>query len=863
MGRNLYFVLVLVVSFSFLISKSPAQTPQDTTELKSLISHLSELEFQVALNAYVEKLFVNYGIENLPREKFLVSLMRLVNNEMNKRITNPRAARDKYFNELENQLVELRTLKSRLNTSGIKELNSFIKELENRLKLTIRNGQVDYKKKKVFEDAIQLLYVAEEMIKMDRLRDPGNLNKNILSSKDKLLHAFGEVGETENIPLDVEPTIFNLFEEWKKTDLYQYDARLLDVKVARNKLIRSGNIQTTQRMFNEQLKYAYTLFNYYEYDQVDRLLEDLVNTYSKADVKDFDDVYYYWAESDYALGRLMRARGIYKRLLDEYPQSSYLPATYSRLIEISYKLKEPDEVLTYFSNYRNVASPSDKRFYDMHFIAALTLYQESNYSQAVDILMSFPKGNPYYYFAQYMTGIIYAAGQNYDMARNVFETLIQSRETPADIHNRAIYKLALISYEQGAYQSAISYLNALPSDFYRYDKVLNALAWSHFMMAQSSMDSTGQQNFTQAANYARMLADNYYASEYRMEAESLLGYINQLQDQPTAALSLYRDVYESKVKKKDINDFLAERDSLENLYDQARKMEEKALEANNSEAYVKASDVADNLHTQILQMDLAELSPVGSDVTQEVYDLLSQLDQVEELRKQARAAGNKSAIAKADSMMIRLSSLLEELPKDYLRTAVAYNWFDAYPVSRKVADYEFSTAKERRIREEILNEMNRINGQVAQFYQQIERKKLEGDYKAVVALEQKVEHLKEIGKEYDQLYADAFKLNPGQPYNDFDKWGDFGAFGIIDVNFGERSRLQNRMADVSTLYNSVVGLISEKREVVEDKLKKIEAEIRFMTMKARLEERQRLRAERERAFRETYFDKRTSEFEER
>jgi len=34
-------------------------------------------------------------------------------------------------------------------------------------------------------------------------------------------------------------------------------------------------------------------------------------------------------------------------------------------------------------------------------------------------------------------------------------------------------------------------------------------------------------------------------------------------------------------------------------------------------------------------------------------------------------------------------------------------------------------------------------------------------------------------------------------------------------------------------------------------------------MKARLEERQRLRAERERSFRETYFDKRTSEFEEK
>jgi hypothetical protein len=57
--------------------------------------------------------------------------------------------------------------------------------------------------------------------------------------------------------------------------------------------------------------------------------------------------------------------------------------------------------------------------------------------------------------------------------------------------------------------------------------------------------------------------------------------------------------------------------------------------------------------------------------------------------------------------------------------------------------------------------------------------------------------------------------------------------------------------------------LAERREVVEDKMKKIEAEIRFMTMKARLQERQRLRAEREQSFRETYFDQRTSEFEER
>jgi hypothetical protein len=104
---------------------------------------------------------------------------------------------------------------------------------------------------------------------------------------------------------------------------------------------------------------------------------------------------------------------------------------------------------------------------------------------------------------------------------------------------------------------------------------------------------------------------------------------------------------------------------------------------------------------------------------------------------------------------------------------------------------------------------------------------------------------------------------PAEAYPEFDRWGDFGAVGIIDVNFGQRDKLQTQMSRVSTVYNSINDKIAKRREIVEDQLKRIEAEIRFMTMKSRLEERQRLRAEREQSFRETFFDTRTSEFEEK
>jgi hypothetical protein len=145
----------------------------------------------------------------------------------------------------------------------------------------------------------------------------------------------------------------------------------------------------------------------------------------------------------------------------------------------------------------------------------------------------------------------------------------------------------------------------------------------------------------------------------------------------------------------------------------------------------------------------------------------------------------------------------------------------------------------------------------------MDKSRLTTNYELLVVLEQKVRHLEEMKKKYDQLYSYSMELSPGETYAEFDRWGEFGAVGIIDVNFGQRDKLQDQMSQVSTVYNSIVDKLVKRREVVEDQLKKIEAEIRFMTMKARLEERQRLRAEREQSFRETYFDTRTTEFEEK
>ncbi|MBN2366122.1 MAG: hypothetical protein EH225_09020 [Calditrichaeota bacterium] len=855
--------LVAAVLFSCLIFfpfQSFSQMQSESPDTEVSLTYASEEEFQQAVLNYVKELLTRYYVESLPQERYLVSLMRLVNDEMDERVTNRREAVENYFNDLRKQLNELKQLKNRLANAGISELDSFIGELENRMKLTIRSNELDFRKKKVFEDALQLLYIAEEMIKMDQLRDPGSLDVKISRSKDQLLNAFGEVGRLDNVPLDVKPTIFNLFDEWRKTDSYQFSARLMDVKVARSQLLKSGNIEDINRMFNSQLEYAYSSFNYAQYDLTDRLLEDLVDTYEKAGVKDFEDVYFYWAESNFALNRFLEAREIYKMLLENYPATSFLPRTYARLIQIEYKFENFDEVAGYYQIYQNLVSPQQEEYYDIQFVAALSFYEAADYNRAVEILLSFPRGNDYYYFSQYLVGTIYAAGQNYDLAYDVFEAMATSKNTPPGFYSRSLLKLAQISYERGDYQSSLTYAARIPFSYERYDRVLDIMLWAEFMKQQTIFNEPGQRDFTDAKYYAYRLLEEFYSSEYRLEAEGLLGYIYQQENDLSLAKDFFTDVYKSKVERNALMRYLMERDSLATLYYQAKAEEEKALRADDRHAYVLAAARADGIIRQIWRQRIEESSNIGEEVSVTVNDLINQLSELNQLKSLATEQGNEFALLKIDSMMTRIRTSLQDYSTNDIRQALFIN---SYPVAQKVAEGEFKNIKNDDLRRSILEELNLLNQQITETSVEIQRYKLLGDNQKVVSLEQELRHLLELRKKYDRLYVSAMELTPGETYAEFDRWGDFGAVGIIDVNFGQKDNLQEEMSKVSTVYNSIVDKIAHRREAVEAQLRKIEAEIRFMTMKARLEERQRLRAEREQSFRETYFDKRTSEFEEK
>ncbi|RMI27457.1 MAG: hypothetical protein D6681_00660 [Calditrichaeota bacterium] len=862
MMRRSFLGIALSILLVSTIQASPSPPP-DSTELRKLTAYAAQLEFQVALVDYVYDLYLRYGEERIPEERFLITLMNLVNQELSRRLKNPREARQKYFRELHNMLVELQEFKKRLHADNIHELDTFVSDLEDRIAYTIDQEEIDFRKKKVFEDALQVLYVSEEMIRLDRERSPGQVSRRIGKSKEELMAAFGELMEDSLQTSGRTYTIYDLFVEWRKTNEAQFERRLADVLVVRRNLLKASGVEEILRMFNDELYVAYSRFNLGDYDLAERLLSDLINIYPEWGIKNLDDVYFYRAECNFALSRFLHARRYFEELIQQFPGTAYLPQIYSRLVQICYAQGEYDRVVEYAQLYQNVAAPTAEEYYDIQFLMAMAYYSLGNYDQAVDALSNIPETHQYYALAQYFMGNAYTGSGQYDEAARVYLGLIDQKSTPQDIHSRALYKMGILEYQRNNYQVAINYLSRIPRGFPRYDKVLNALAWAHFEAARSAAAVGGAADFSLAKLYARELIEQYYASPYKMEANSLLAYISQLEEDPLEAIQRYREVYETKEKRKDFEEYALERERLQQLYEQAVAMRNRAIQEKNTAAYAKANRLIAGLEARLSEIKLSEASSTGSAVFQEINSLIYQIKELNRLRLLAEEAGKTGAIARIDSLQLRLVAVLETFPAEVVERARYVNLFDEYPVSKYVVEENLRHDQLMQEQQEALDEIARIEAMQQEIERQVSMARVKRNFRLVGLLEQKYAYLEDLKKRYDTLLAAMYETpTRANPYPEFNKWGDLGGFGIINVYFDQKQKQEQQLTRLSAVLERVNGQLNRRKQVIEDQIKKIEAEIRFMTMKARMEERARLRAERERAFRESYFDTRESEIPE-
>lgn len=849
--KTLLISFVLLSCFIFINSSLFAQS----------ISN-EDLLYKSELEKYIKKKTTKLGKDAIPKERFLIQQMRMVNDEIKSRVSNTGELRENYFDNLEARLREIQEIKTRLSNSGANSLISFTNDLESRIEETLESGKINYKRQKIFEDGIQLLYIAEEMVNLDpnaRLESNPQIKEGLKSSKQKFLDTFGETKSfAKSSDYSGEASIFNLFKEWQLTKTYKYEVRWTDVQILKNKLIRNGTTSDKDRMLKRELRNAATAFNYANYELADRCFEEIINRYEFVNNK--DDLYFYQAECKFKLGQYNAARELYNNLIAMYPTSDFASSAYSKLISIAFHFEEYDQIQNLYTNYERISSPSNDNYYNVQLISANAAYNSGDFENTVNIASKINSESDFYFDAQLLLGKAYAGSENLDQAEAVFNDLLRMKSLSPESRFDVLMKLAFINFEKGLYPAVLSLLNQISSNYSNYDQTLMTYSWSEYHIQLSNPQLT-ERDFSATIAYLNQLTDYYPDSDYFLEAKTLLGNVYQMEERIQSALSEYNYVYRSRFTKEYSDELISERDSLKLMLKETEKLVEKSLANRNKTAFINAKKTNSHLSDLYHKISYTDLSSSSMAKRKEVQRVASQIRELDKIYEEAENRGDVKVQHRAQVLRERLVRVLKTFPIESTISPLGLNYFDEHPLARKESVIEDQNKKILAMRDETDAERNNAVRKIDEINGAINQARLNKDYKNLVHLEIQKDKFVNIEKKLDYLESYSYALNRQESNINLQKWSDFSGFGIANVNFAVKNLKSQKVSEYSDQIGKINQILNGRKQLLEFKIQLIEGEINLMTRQVRQQERLREREELNRKFKESYFDTHTSEVE--
>ncbi len=818
-----------------------------------------ELLYQSALQHYVDKLIAKLSSSSIGQERFLVQQIRMLNEEIRARVTGVETFRKNYFELLQQRLAEVRALKRRLKPYNSSRLNEFLERVENTINETLRMGKVDFQRQRAIEDAIQLLYVAEEMIKMDpnaQIDKDTEFTQDLKKTEQKLarqsLATLGyEDYQTPSVSGAKRITIYDLYKEWELTERVNYQLRWTDVLIIKKRLLKDGSATERERMFKRELRHAAEAFNFGFYDLAERSFGEILNTYTF--IGKLDDVRFYKGLCNFLLDRYPAARTDFELLVRDYPQSTFAPQAYKYLMRIENEFENYDKVVAYYQKFVQTGVQGSALYDEVTFVAAAAALKAKKYDLAIGFLNRIGRSSPFYSQALYLLTEAYIGVGNYIEAERILKELAFNHHLAPEFRDKVLLKLGLIQYELGSYRAAIDYFNLISPSFSQYDRVLLGYAWAHFKM-EMEKPYAGDRDFSAVREYLEFLIDTFYGSDYLLEARTLLAYVQQQQNEVNAALRNYRYVFEARDVKELSDEINEETRVLGEYLDLAKKIEEKGLAEEKPEIFTRAYKLRTRLYKPYLRFRYLDLSSHGFAVQNEMDRLKEQLEELQRLKKIAKERQRKDLYKKIENMELRIYQALNNLRIDRSPEILGINYFDVHPLARKESVIEYRNKEILKMRQEIRQQRQEIIKRLSQLDIQINQARKEKNYKKLVALELSKERFQDLLNKIDFLETQSYKSDIMKSAINLNKWSDFGAFGLTNVKFNIKTMTSRQIEEMQRKIEAINKFLELRRQNIEHKIKQINNAIVVMTRKVRRQERLRKREELMRQFEESYFD---------
>lgn len=821
---------------------------------------LSDAQLTEYIKSYVDKLLTRHDEQNIEKERFLVQQIRMINQEIKARVGNVSEKRTAYFDKLQNGLAEIKELKERLPASA-GQLYSFIDDLSLKMEKTIDNGIMDYKRQQIFDDAIQLLYLAEELLK---LNPQANLNNNpeiasgISKAKKKIVNSFGSQSgsSTKTFNLKDNATVFDVYKEWRRTQRIKYHVRLTDVQVMKKKLSRNATVTEFDRMFKREMQHAAQSFNFKYFELAALSFEEIFNKYQQVGM--LDDVLFYMAESNYFLGRFNKAEQIYKQVVDSYPSSALIGATYKRLVEITSHFERYDEAVEFFKQMQTIVSTGDNSYDETLVLAVDAALKGKRYEDAVTLSYELDAGSSYINYARFIQAKALSGAQNYEEAVKVLNQVVQTKNLEPEFRFDVLAKLGYLSYELGDPAKAINHFNEIGPNYSNFDRVLMGYAWSYYKIELDKL--IGLRNFDKAKKNLTLMLENFPNSEYILEARTLLGYINQLEFDTNGAIENFRYSYKSKEALQLSNSLTAQQQELQDVVKTSYSLERKAIEQNNAQALSRAINMREKVEKPLFKLKYSDLSPVGMASSNQINKLRGQLKELDRLMVKAQAKNDDVLIERIEDIQLKIYRTINSYPTESA-SVLGFNYFDEHPLARKESIILSENEKLKKMREDSFEERRGLTEKLAQLDVKILNAKSRKDYRKLAHLEISKERFQDLLKKLDYVDTWTYSLKMRNSNINLQRWSDYGAFGLANVNFAIRNLQKEQIGQMREQIQRINDLLMKRKEYVVHKINQIDSEITLMTRRVRRQERIREREELNRQFEDGYFDTHESEAE--
>jgi len=821
---------------------------------------MTDEQFSDHLKSYINKLLTRHGENNIEKERYLVQQIRMINEEIKSRVGSVSSKRAQYFDKLEGSLSEIRALKNRLPASG-GQLSSFIDDLENRIESTIDNGVMDYKRQRVFDDAVQLLYLAEELIKLDpaiNLSANPQIVKGLSSANQKMVSTFGSSGSVLSKDISSTPsTIFDVYNEWQKTERIKYHLRLTDIELVKKRLIKKSTIGDLKRMFDREIQHAVQAFNFSYYELAQLSFAEILKKYSQ--VGELDDIQFYMAESNFQLGRFNMAEEQFEEVINEFPASAYTPKTYKRLIEITNHFERYSETIDHFKQMQNIISSSDKEYEESLLMTINASLNGKFYEEAVSLSYEISPQSPLYNYSRFIQAKALSGAQNFEEAFTVLQSILETANLEPDFRFDILAKMGYIQYELGNPQQSIVYYDEIAGNYSNYDRVLMGYGWAFYKMEIDKLIS--ERNFKNAKQYLELVINNFLNSEYNLEARTLLGYINQLEFDTNGAINNFRYAFNAKEIKQHSDNLNEQQTKLEEVVKKSNRLESRALQSKNMEAFNRAIVMREKVEQPLFKLKYSDLSPVGMAATNEIGRLKSQLTELDRLKQKALDKNDDVLVDRIETMQLKIYRTINSYPLES-STVLGFNYFDEHPLARKESVVESENNKIAEMRSESTTERKEIVRKLARLDIQIQNAKSRRDYKKLSNLEISKDRFVDLLKKLDYLDTWVYSMKMRQTNINLGRWSDYGAFGLANVNFAIRGMQKEQIGQMREQIQKINDLLMKRKQNVVHKIRQIQNEITLMTRRVRRQERVREREELNRQFEESYFDTHETETKE-